>query len=145
MHFDDDTYSLQSYAWRLRKLSYLPVGRLGTTARMRYVMDFRYMNRHVPLTRQLPLGLPDNDEIYSYEPPDVLQHGREYSSDEEGDGPSVDKDIFLEVWPYIATWIRQNRRAGNLSVAHDMCAAQYLYILKVAFMRLHFKKIAQRG
>ena len=82
--------------------------------------------------------------LNNYEPSDVLQHGRKYSSDEDGDGPSLDKAIFLGAWPYIATWIRQNRRAGNLSVAHYMCAAQYLYILKVAFMRLHFKKMAQR-
>ena len=47
--------------------------------------------------------------LNSYEPPDVLQHGRECSSHEEGDGPSLDKALFLEAWPYVATWIKQKK------------------------------------
>ena len=35
-----------------------------------------------------------------YEPPSNLQHGREYSSDEDGDGPSLNKITFLQAWPF---------------------------------------------
>ena len=142
MHFEDDNYTLQSYALRLRMLRNLPIGGLGTAARMRYVTDFRYINRFAPLTSYRPLGLPDND-VYIYEPPDVLQHGREYSSDEEGDGPSVDKKIFLESRPLVAAWIKQNRRAKNLKVAEEMCRKQYMHLLQVAFLRQHLMKVVQ--
>jgi hypothetical protein len=137
MHCEDDTYSLQSYAWRLRMFRTLPIGGLGTAGRMRYVTDFRHTNRLVqaPPRSYRPPGLP-----YTYEPPDVLQHGREYSSDEEGDGPGLEKRIFLESWPFVAVWIKQNRR---YMLAEEMCKKQYLHLLRVAFLRIHLMRVVQ--
>ncbi len=72
-----------------------------------------------------------------------MQHGRKYSSDEDGDGPSLDKKIVLESWPLVAAWIKQKRRAKNLKVADEMCRKQYMHLLQVAFLRLHLMKVVQ--
>jgi hypothetical protein len=79
-----------------------------------------------------------------YEPPSNLQHGREYSSDEDGDGPSLNKITFLQAWPFIATWIKQNRRWGNLRVAYAMCRAQDMHLMQVAFIRLDNERYSER-
>jgi hypothetical protein len=72
-----------------------------------------------------------------------LLHGKEWSSDEDGDGPSLSKMIFLEAWPYVADWIKSNRKAGNLRIAYRMCRMQREHPLQVAFWRLHLVRIRQ--
>ena len=117
-----------------------------TTRLPRFYDDPEFMHSSSEDSSETDTGSNNSERtlrLQNCEPPDVSQHGRQYSSDEDGDGPSLEKATFLEAWQSIAMWIRQNRRASSLIVAHDMGAAQYLYILKVAFMRLHFKKLVR--
>ena len=121
----------------------LPIDGMAT-ARLSYGTEFRYLNRFAPLSSPMRTGSLDLD-VFIYDPPDVLRHGREYSADSDGDGPSVSKDLFIKAWPPLSSWIQKNRRAGNTRSIYMMCVSQKAFILKIAFMRLHFKRIAQQG
>jgi hypothetical protein len=66
-----------------------------------------------------------------------LFHGSEYSSDSEGDGPSLEATTFFEAWPIISNWIKQNRRAHNLQLAEAWGRESDEHLLIKAFARLY--------
>ena len=73
-----------------------------------------------------------------------LFHGKEYSSDSEGDGPGVDKATFFEVWPLVSLWIKQNNRAQRVYLANawgNECDEQ---LLLKAFARLYMWRYRDR-
>ena len=70
-------------------------------------------------------------------------HDKEWSSDDDGDGPSLSKMIFFDAWPYVADWIKSNRKAGNLRIAYRMCRRQREHPLQVAFWILRLERVLQ--
>jgi hypothetical protein len=43
-----------------------------------------------------------------------LFHGKKYSSDSEGDGPGVEKNTFMKVWPLVSLWIKTEQQGEKL-------------------------------
>ena len=78
-----------------------------TTRLPRFYGDPEFMHDPLEYSSETDTGLDSSERVLSLqdrEPPDVSQHGRQYSSDEDGDGPSLDKATFLDAWQCIATW-----------------------------------------
>jgi hypothetical protein len=82
-----------------------------------------------------PRGLPSN-------PPRDNMHGREWRSDDSGDGPALCKALFFEAWPLISEWIRINWKCGNFQIALRMCRLQKDYTMRVALLRLKLHVIS---
>ena len=79
--------------------------------------------------------MPPGMEPPRDEPPSILQHGRAFSSDEDGDGPGLTVDAFFKAWAAYSL------RAGNLRVADAMCRSQYMYFLLAAWMRWRLHRL----
>ena len=106
--------------------------------RNRYVLTYLDVLSHgVPLDIELPSN-----------PPRDVEHGRKWSSDEDGDGPTMTKVLFFVAWPIVSRWIRENRRAaerikrvGNPIIIREMCALQRNCLLQVALLRFMLNRI----
>ena len=118
---------------------------------VRLIRDTRYVNfvtdiglREIYRARRDSIGAePLHGLLGDWKDPVIekrdlpLSHGSKYSSDSEGDGPSLETTTFFEAWPFISSWIKQHRRKRNLQLAEAWGREYDEQLLIKPFARLY--------